>query len=703
MIFSGINYRKIQEKKDYNFFLSTSISNTTGSAVFGFSGENQEFAFNFNEGRITDPQGNYVFSYNSGITEISGNVNKENYNYFINDHRVNLSGTKNDFSVDRFFVNSTGCNINLENLIINGSGATDIELVNFNDYIGGNRLITGQVIADSGDASKGVFDIFSGEILTASVTGLFTCDTSFSTGISGTGILGFRGFSGSGIENQSVYVFETKLYTSFGEVTEELTLTGTTPLYFPSLLVTENGPLTSGNSPLAYKTGTYVASYFLDTGAPNFATGLPLSVSLSYYSGHTGAISGVVTGGNLVNSGVNYSSITPPVILVSGNGQGATVTGTVTPEGQLSGISIINGGSGYTSIITNAVLSDSGSGYTGIPEVIISGGNGTGAVIEALTGVPSEVTSGFITGFNVTSGGSGYTQTPILSLQGGGASITGSGEAISSGPYFLIYSGVHTIDVVNSGSGYINPVIELSGGLAAGGASANAYMGISYAGQISGVEIKERGSKYQAVPSVVVKPGITGVNLTFSGQNYTGSPDVIINGEGSGGFIQALTGVPSESTSGYITGFSVVSGGSGYFPLSTTISLDGGGATLTGSGTPVFGTGFEGLARLSSGASFYADLGHYTKEFTGQFNLLTGSGDSYLNFRDAGQISSDNLSYTGKKYIFKENLNLILGVESTLDILVDNFNYYDSLPMVATLFVSGSGADTSTLFVTGVK
>ena len=47
MIFTGATHRKVQEKEDYNFFLSASIDNTTGSAVFGFSGSGQKFDFNF--------------------------------------------------------------------------------------------------------------------------------------------------------------------------------------------------------------------------------------------------------------------------------------------------------------------------------------------------------------------------------------------------------------------------------------------------------------------------------------------------------------------------------------------------------------------------------------------------------------------------------------------------------------------------------
>ena len=106
---------------------------------------------------------------------------------------------------------------------------------------------------------------------------------------------------------------------------------------------------------------------------------------------------------------------------------------------------------------------------------------------------------------------------------------------------------------------------------------------------------------------------------------------------------------------------------------------------------------------MYSGASATAFVGDYTKEFTGVFNLLTGSGESYYNFREAGQITSDNLSYTGETIFFRENVELNIGVESQINIKIDNYNYYDSLPLIAQLTISGSGSQISGVQVTGIK
>jgi hypothetical protein len=133
------------------------------------------------------------------------------------------------------------------------------------------------------------------------------------------------------------------------------------------------------------------------------------------------------------------------------------------------------------------------------------------------------------------------------------------------------------------------------------------------------------------------------------------------------------------------------------------VLVSGGSPTISGSGNAVLSSGFSGTVNMSSGASATGVTGNYTKDFTGVFNLLTGSGGSFYNFREAGQIAADNLSYTGENVFFRQNLTLPLGVETNIDIQVQNYNYYDSFPMIALLTVSGSGSQISTLQVTGIK
>tara|TARA_Y100000361_G_C11150412_1_gene340676 strand:+ start:28 stop:1860 length:1833 start_codon:yes stop_codon:yes gene_type:complete len=610
MIFSGTNFRRIQEKEDYNFFLDASISNTTGNAAFGFSGETEKFTFDFVEGRIIDPNDKYTFSYNSGNFQLSGVVNDQNYNYFINNERIVFSGTKNSFKADRFFIDSTGCSLDVNNLIIDGSGSTTFNFQNMNQLVGDSGHFTGEIVVN--DPAFGKFDIFSGEVLTPDVTGLFSILTNFSTGIEATGILGVSGIQG--IENQSPYNFEAILYTSFGQVVKTFNVTGTTPFYDASLTLTDlQDSVESGGFPNLTKNLNYIASNTLFTGAPSYATGLPINIELSYSGGFTGQITGALTGVQVLTSGVNYSSNFLPEIEISGDGQNAFVTGLVASNGSLRGIDIFLGGSGY-----------------------------------------------------------------------------------SEAPSILIYSGVNSVSINNSGHGYFSsPVVEFSGGRD-GGAIASATFNVSN-GSISSISMNSAGTRYVGVPTLNVIPGLSGVIITNSGSGYLSDPTIFINnGGGSGAAINALTG------SGFITGFDLISGGSGYTGT-PTILISGGSPSITGSGDAVLSSGFSGTVIMSSGATATGFIGDYTKEFTGVFNLLTGSGSSYLNFRETGQITSDNLSYTGESIFFRENDTLSIGVESEINVQVQNYNYYDSFPMIALLTASGSGSQISTLEVTGIK
>ncbi len=330
-------------------------------------------------------------------------------------------------------------------------------------------------------------------------------------------------------------------------------------------------------------------------------------------------ITGALTGVNILTSGTNYSNIFLPDIVVSGDGENATVTGLVADNGTLTGIKVVEGGSGY-----------------------------------------------------------------------------------SQPPNIIIYSGVSSISIDNSGQGYFSsPVVEISGGRE-GGTSASATLNVSN-GAVSSVSITNFGNRYTGVPTLNIIPGLSGVILTHSGSGYLSEPTVFINnGGGSGASVNALTGDPATAFSGFITGFELVSGGSGYTGVPTVL-VSGGSPTISGSGNAVLSSGFSGTVNMSSGASATGVTGNYTKDFTGVFNLLTGSGFSYHNFREAGQISSDNLSYTGESIFFRENSTLSIGVESDINIQVDTYNYYDSFSMISLLTVSGSGSQIAQLQVTGIK
>ena len=78
----------------------------------------------------------------------------------------------------------------------------------------------------------------------------------------------------------------------------------------------------------------------------------------------------------------------------------------------LTGVKVVNGGSGYTTV----------------PTVAVSGGGGTGATATAT------ITAGRVSAINVTSVGSGYRTTPTITVSGGG------GSGVSATPIVAIWS-----------------------------------------------------------------------------------------------------------------------------------------------------------------------------------------------------------------------------------------------------------------------
>lgn len=115
MIFSGKNYRTSPKTRALSFSLDNVYLNNSGSASVGFSGEGNVLKFSFVNNKIFDFDGNYVFSYdvNKPIS-ISGDISKSHYKYSINNNSFVGGKAKNNFKIEKFITDSTGCNLNLD-------------------------------------------------------------------------------------------------------------------------------------------------------------------------------------------------------------------------------------------------------------------------------------------------------------------------------------------------------------------------------------------------------------------------------------------------------------------------------------------------------------------------------------------------------------------------------------------------------------
>lgn len=91
---------------------------------------------------------------------------------------------------------------------------------------------------------------------------------------------------------------------------------------------------------------------------------------------------------DIINSGSGYNSNVPganvTIVSVSGNGTGANLSAVVDSSGAITGINVLDGGSGYTyaNVIINDIVGSSGNGAILTPIISPHGGNGANAEYE---------------------------------------------------------------------------------------------------------------------------------------------------------------------------------------------------------------------------------------------------------------------------------------------------------------------------------
>jgi len=220
---------------------------------------------------------------------------------------------------------------------------------------------------------------------------------------------------------------------------------------------------------------------------------------------------GALGGLTLTNGGAGYTSA-PTVSFSGGGGTGATATTTLAPAAVAS-LALTNGGSGYTSApavtitsadgsgsgaaataalaprsVASVTVTNGGKGYNSAPTVSFSGGGGTGATARAT------VKGGKVTAVTVTNGGSGYTSAPTVSFSGGG----GTGAAATA---VLAPAAVAGLTLTNGGTGYTSaPTVGFSGG-GGTGAAATATLAPAAVGSLT---LTNGGSRYSSAPTVTI-------------------------------------------------------------------------------------------------------------------------------------------------------------------------------------------------------
>jgi hypothetical protein len=149
MKFSGNNFKLVPKVKEMSFsFASLNVSNNTGSAEIGFSGSGSQIKLSFNNNKVYDLNNKFLYGYESGqALDISGDFTTGEYRLYLNKNLIS-KGLKDSFEVEKFYVNTTGCNLFSTNLLKGKIPLDAFDVVMEEEFYGGGQ-VTGQIVNSS--------------------------------------------------------------------------------------------------------------------------------------------------------------------------------------------------------------------------------------------------------------------------------------------------------------------------------------------------------------------------------------------------------------------------------------------------------------------------------------------------------------------------------------------------------------------------
>jgi hypothetical protein len=294
--------------------------------------------------------------------------------------------------------------------------------------------------------------------------------------------------------------------------------------------------------------------------------------------------------------------------MCSGQPYAATATATATVvDDFVVGVTITDGGSGYTNtptvsiiggggsgaqavaVVSNGVviavnILDAGSGYTNPPVIVIAPPFLPQPMAATAT---ATLVNDFVVGATVTDGGFGYTNTPTVTIIGGGGSGAQAVAVVSNGV-------VIAVNILDAGSGYTNPpVIVIAPPFLPQPTLCIAAMSL-----LSFTNLAV-GTNYQLQSFSAGTWSDMGAAFTAAGSAFT---QYVPGTASANSYRLAATPVPSQAyataqlDNGFMVGTTVTSGGSGYATI-PAVSITGGG-----------GNGAEAVAVVSNGVVIAVDV-----------------------------------------------------------------------------------------------
>jgi len=352
----------------------------------------------------------------------------------------------------------------------------------------------------------------------------------------------------------------------------------------------------------------------------------------------------------------------------------------------LYGSTTSGGGTTTTSLSPDYTIVNGGTGYTSVPTVTVYGGSGTATAT-------AKVKNGSVTELTINPG-SGYAlnDQPIIYFTGGGSDNQAAAVPIVSNTS----STVTGITILTGGSGYTTAsAITFSGGGGSGASATITGLTNTAGGAITSIAITQGGSGYTSAPSISVSVGtgatfnvqissgvITGMTLISGGTGYYGNPQVTIVGTGTGAVVNAIL-----NGSGVITGFNIVSPGKNYGSGTTSAVITGGNkaAAATIGLMPIGTSGttietYQNRVWIGNGINFYATGANTVANFAASAGgVLAQITDSSLRSQIVRLAQS-----SGYLYIFGDSSITVLTNVQTSTAGVTSYNLSNVDPQVGT-------------------
>jgi phage tail sheath protein FI len=305
----------------------------------------------------------------------------------------------------------------------------------------------------------------------------------------------------------------------------------------------------------------------------------------------------------------NFLSYTNNLLVVRGDGDDAKNAVALT-TGTVSGLN----------------LTEAGTGYSSAPTVTLSAPNADGGVQATAT---AQIVGGGVTTITLSSAGTGYTDVPSVNIVPAEGD-TGTGAAATA---VLSGAGVTAVNVTSAGSGYTTATVAFSAPQVAGGTNATGTATIDD-GEITEITITEDGTGYTSAPTITITGDgtgavasatvgtstLTGITISDAGTGYRVAPTVtLVGGGGTGATIGSVTVATSA-----VQSLTVTNPGSGYSTAPTVTFTGGGGDDAEAVAVVTTGTGLK-INNLDDYLNNYESGSALVGEFAAKFPGTLGN------------------------------------------------------------------------------